>query len=152
MKMIITYFQNQKIGVCGELHPNKYDEYNLGKTNAVVLEMNLDSLLNAKVSTIKMAPISKFPSVQRDLAFLVSKEVLASELIKTIKYVGKGIVKDVNIFDVYEGSNIANNLKSVAISITYRKDDATLTDKEVSDVEEKIKFELTKVYKAELRG
>ena len=146
------YFQNQKIGVCGELHPNKYDEYNLGKTNAVVLEMNLDSLLNAKVSTIKMAPISKFPSVQRDLAFLVSKEVLASELIKTIKYVGKGIVKDVNIFDVYEGSNIANNLKSVAISITYRKDDATLTDKEVSDVEEKIKFELTKVYKAELRG
>ena len=77
---------------------------------------------------------------------------MASELIKTIKYVGKGIVKDVNIFDVYEGSNIANNLKSVAISITYRKDDATLTDKEVSDVEEKIKFELTKVYKAELRG
>ena len=138
--------------MCGELHPNKIEEYSLGKTNAVVLEMDLDALLNAKVSTIKMTPISKFPSVTRDLAFLVSKDVLAADLIKTIKFVGKGLVKDVNIFDVYEGANIANNLKSIAISIVYRKDDATLTDKEVSDVEERIKFELTKVYKAELRG
>ena len=61
-------------------------------------------------------------------------------------------ISDVRIFDVYEGANIAPTLKSIAISIVYRKDDATLTDKEVSDVEERIKFELTKVYKAELRG
>lgn len=146
------YFQNQLVGVCGELHPNKIDEYSLGKTNAVVLEMNLDLLLNAKVSTVKMNQISKFPSVQRDLAFLVSKDVLAKDLIKTIKYVGKGLVEDAFIFDVYEGSNIANNMKSIAISIIYRKEDGTLKDKEVIDVEERIKFELTKVYKAELRG
>ena len=53
---------------------------------------------------------------------------------------------------VYEGTNIASGMKSIAISIVYRKEDGTLTDKEVSDAEEKIKFELTKVYKAELRG
>ena len=146
------FFQNKLIGMCGELHPNKIEEYNLGKTNAVVLEMDLEALLNAKVSTIKMTPISKFPSVTRDLAFLVNKDVLAQDLIKTIKFVGKGLVKDVNIFDVYQGANIDANLKSIAISIVYRKDDATLTDKEVSDVEDRIKFELTKVYKAELRG
>ena len=146
------YFQNQLIGICGELHPNKLNEYNLGKTNAVVLEMNLDLLLNAKVSVNKMTPINKFPSVTRDLAFLANKEVLAKDLIKTIKYVGKGLVEEANIFDVYEGSNIANNMKSIAISITYRKADGTLTDKEVMEVEERIKFELTKVYKAELRG
>ena len=87
--------------------------------------MNLDLLLNAKVSTVKMNQISKFPSVQRDLAFLVSKDVLAKDLIKTIKYVGKGLVEDAFIFDVYEGSNIANNMKSVAISIIYRKEDGT---------------------------
>ena len=147
-----VYFQNQLIGMIGELHPNKINEYDLGKTKAVVLEMNLDGLLNAKVSVTKMTPISRFPNVTRDLAFLVNKSVMARDLIKTIKYVGKGLVEEANIFDVYEGANIANGMKSIAISIVYRKEDGTLTDKEVSDAEEKIKFELTKVYKAELRG
>lgn len=146
------YFQNQLIGVFGELHPNKISEYDLGKTNAVLLEMNLELLLNAKVSVTKMTPISKFPSVSRDLAFVVSKDVAIKDMIKTIKFVGKGLVEDAFIFDVYEGANIGENMKSVAISVVYRKEEGTLTDKEVNDVEEKVKFELTKVYKAELRG
>lgn len=145
-------FQNQVIGVCGELHPNKINEYDLGKTNAVVLEMNLDSLLNAKVSTIKMSPISRFPSVSRDLAFLVNKDIPVKDLIRSIKMIGKSLVRDAVVFDVYEGSHVATGKKSVAISVTYMSEDHTLNDKEIIDIEDKIKFELTKTYKAELRG
>ncbi len=144
-------FQNQVIGKFGELHPNQISAYDLGKTSAVVLEMNLDSLLSAKVSTTKMTPISRFPSVSRDLALLVDKSVVAKDLIKTIKVTGKGIVTDAEVFDVYEGENLAFNKKSIAISVTYSSDDHTLTDKEIVEVENRIKFELTKQHNAELR-
>ncbi len=146
------YFQNRVIGTFGELHPNQIAKYDLGKTNAVVLEMDLESLLNAKVSIAKMTPISRFPTVQRDLAFVVSRSVAVRDIIKTIKVAGKGIVSEANVFDVYEGKGIEDGYKSIAITITYRKDDATLTEKEVNDAETKIKLELTKAYKAELRG
>ena len=146
------YFQNKLIGVMGELHPLKIDEYDLGKNPVVVLEMKLDELLSSKVSITKMKPIPKFPSVSRDLAFVIKKDIDVKDIIKTIRVTGKGIVNNAEIFDVYEGNHIDKDKKSVAISITYQKDDGTLLDKEVSDVEDKIKFELSKIYKAELRG
>ena len=151
-KSVDIIFQNKVIGKFGELHPNKITEYDLGKTNAVVLEMELDALLDAKVSTVKMSPISRFPSVSRDLAFIVDKNILVRDILKTIKIVGRGLVNNAEVFDVYEGKGIPENKKSIAISVEYQKEDATLTDKEVNDVEEQIKFELLKTYKAELRG
>ena len=146
------YFQNQIIGRFGELHPNQIAAYDLGKTSAVVLEMNLDSLLSAKVSTVKMVPISRFPSVSRDLALVVDKSVVGRDLIKAIKVTGKGLVSEAQIFDVYEGEHVQEGKKSVAISVTYSSDDHTLTEKEITEMENRIKFELTKQFRAELRA
>ncbi|MCQ2087335.1 MAG: phenylalanine--tRNA ligase subunit beta [Bacilli bacterium] len=144
-------FQNQVVGTFGELHPNMYGAYDLGKTSCVVLEMNLESLLTAKVSVTKMAQFSKFPSITRDLALVVDKAVEVKDLIKTIKVEGKGVVVDAYVFDVYEGVHIVAGKKSVAISIVYQKSDSTLKDAEVNEVENKIKFALNKAYKAEIR-
>ena len=149
-KSAYVVFQNRPIGAFGELHPNAYKDFDFGKAKAYVLELDLEALLDAKVTINKMAPISKFPTVSRDLAFIVDKNVTAGELIKMIKVSGKGIVKDVNIFDVYEGSNIASNKKSVAINISL-SGDHTLTDKEIVDAMDKIKFELNKKFNIELR-
>ena len=146
------YFQNKLIGVFGELHPNKIDEYDLGKNSVVVLEMKLDEISSSKVSQIKMKPIPRFPYMSRDLAFVVNKDISVKDIIKTIRMTGKGIVTNAEVFDVYEGERIGENKKSIAISITYQKEDMTLTEKEVNDVEDKIKFELLKVYHAELRS
>lgn len=145
-------FQGQIVGIFGELHPQKVDEYDLGKNNVVVLELNLDLLLNAKVNNIKMMQLSKFPSIERDLAFIVDKGVLAKDIVHTIKMAGKGLVKDVQLFDVYSGKGIDENQKSMAFKITYRSDDHTLSDKEIVDVQDDIKFEITKSFKAILRG
>ena len=145
-------FQNKKIGVLGELHPNQIEKYDLGKTNAVVLEMDLEALLDAKVSETKMAPISKFPSVSRDLAFVLDAKIAAGDLVKAVKKVGGSYVVGCEVFDIYQGANIAEGKKSMAISVTYRKEDGTLTEKEVSDAEEKIKFELSRNFKAEIRS
>lgn len=144
-------FQNQVIGTFGELHPNKYNEYDLGKTSCVVLEMDLSALVSAKVSITKMVQYSKFPSITRDLALVVDKNVEVRDLIKTAKVEGKGVVIDAYVFDVYEGVHIQEGKKSVAISIVYQKSDSTLKDAEVNEVENKIKFALNKAYKAEIR-
>ena len=145
-------FQNKVIGRFGELHPNKISEYDLGKSSAVVLEMNLDSLLSAKVSITKMTPISRFPSVSRDLALVVKKEIEVRDLLKCIKMTGRGLVSEAHVFDVYEGEHIEEGKKSVAISVIYSSDDRTLSDKEIIEMENRIKFELTKQFGAELRG
>ena len=145
-------FQNQVIGVMGELHPNQIEKYDLGKTSAVALEMDLELLLAAKVSETKMSPISRFPSVSRDLAFVLDANISAGEVIKTIKTVGRGLVNNCEVFDVYQGTGIAEGKKSMALSVTYRKEDGTLTDKEIGDIEDKIKFELSRSYKAEIRS
>ena len=142
-------FQNLTVGVFGELHPLAAKEFGF-KSSCVVLELNLEPLLNAKVSISKMTPISRFPSVSRDLALIVDKSISAGEIIKQIKLSGKGLVKEANIFDVYEGENIIGNRKSVAVNLVIGKDE-TLTDKEIVDLLDKIKFDLAKTLKADLR-
>lgn len=149
-KSATILFQNQVIGVFGELHPIAKKELGFAKNNVLVLEMNISPLLEAKVSLTKMSPISRFPVVNRDLALLLSKDIPSSDIVRVIKKNGNGIVKDAKIFDVYEGENILKNLKSVAISITLGKE-GTLTDKEINDTLDKIKFELAKSLNAELR-
>ena len=145
-------FQNKKIGVLGELHPNQIERFDLGKTAAVVLEMDLEALLEAKVSETKMTQISRFPSVSRDLAFVLDANIAAGDLVKAVKKVGGSYVVGCEVFDIYQGTGIAEGKKSMAISVTYRKDEGTLTEKEVNDAEEKIKFELSRNFKAEIRG
>ena len=149
-KSAYIYFQNQIIGVFGELHPNQYNEFKFGKTNVVILELNLDSLLNAKVSINKMSPISRFPVVSRDLAFIIDKDIAISDILKVVKTSAKGMVKEASVFDVYEGSNMKQGYKSVAINISLGSDH-TLTDVEIVDAIDKIKFELNKKYNIELR-
>ena len=143
-------FQNQLIGVFGELHPNAYKDFEFGKSNVVVLEMNISPILEAKVSLAKMNPIPRFPLVSRDLAFIVSKDVNAADIIRVIRNAGKGIVKDVNIFDVYEQLANAMDKKSIAVNVLLGAD-RTLTDKEIVEAMDNIKFELNKKFNIELR-
>lgn len=143
-------FQNNVIGVVGELHPNAYNDFEFGKSPVVVCEINLTSIEEAKVSINKMSPISKFPVVNRDLAFIIDKNISSADIIRVIKTTAKGLVKDANVFDVYEGSNIKEGKKSIAISIALGSDH-TLTDKEIVDCMDSIKFELNKKYNIELR-
>ena len=114
--------------------------------------MNLEALLDAKVSETKMSQISRFPSVSRDLAFVLDASTPSSDIIRAVKKVGGSYVINCEVFDIYQGANIAEGKKSMAITVTYRKDDGTLTDKEIGDAEEKIKFELSRNFKAEIRS
>ena len=95
--------------------------------------------------------ISRFPYVKRDIAILVDKTVSASDVINLLKEeLGKGL-RDVRLFDVYEGKGIDSNKKSLALSLTFESQTATLTEEEIVEYADKSLNALRREFKAELR-
>lgn len=134
-------------GICGEIHPNFQKEYG----PCYVVNLNLDLLFNMKTPSTKMSQISKFPAVVRDYAFVVSKDILVGDIIRTIKKTGKNIVRNVDVFDIYKGEHLGQDLKSIAVSITYQDPTKTLKDAEINEVEQSLINLLSKTFNAELR-
>jgi phenylalanyl-tRNA synthetase beta chain len=79
-------------------------------------------------------PPPRFPAVRRDLALVIDREFPAAAVVATIRQVGNEMLEDVAVFDVYQGSSVASGKKSVALALTYRAKDRTLTDEEVNRV------------------
>ena len=123
---------NDIVGIIGKLHPS------LQKDDVYVLEINLDKLLDKKVGKMKYKEISKFPSVKKDLAVIVDKDVEAEEIAKQIKKAAGSLLIDSKVFDVYTGEGIEENKKSMAYSLEFGAQDRTLTDEEINAILEKI--------------
>ncbi len=123
---------NDIIGIVGKLHPS------VEKEAVYVLEINLDRLLAKKTGKMKFKEISKYPTIKKDLAILIDKTIISDEIAKLIKRVGGPLLNSIEIFDVYEGKNIPRGKRSIAYSLSFGKQDRTLTDEEVNSVMEKI--------------
>lgn len=130
----------KSIGTFGKIHPSIQAKEDLNDT--FILELDLDEVIKANKKEIKFEPISKFPSVSRDIAIVVDKKVTAKEIIDLIKQTGKKMLTNVEIFDIYEGEKIDVNTKSIAISLTFTNPEGTL---EASDVDKKISSILTRL-------
>ena len=134
----------KKIGIIGRVHPR------LLKDEVYVFEISISSLIG-KIKPIKYKEVSKYPSIDKDMAFIIDKDIMAEDIIKTIKKAGGRSLKGVGVFDVYQGKNIVDNKKSIAFSLEFCLDDRTLTDEEVSVLFNKIIDEIKDKYKAILR-
>ena len=82
--------------------------------------------------------VSKFQAVERDFAFIVNKDVKASQLISLIKSCDSQLIISIDIFDVYEGNNIEQNKKSIALSVKMQSMEKTLDEKTIEDISQKI--------------
>ena len=134
----------KKIGIIGKVHPN------ITKKEIYVFEVNLDDLYG-KTSKLKYKEAFKYPSIQKDMAFILDKSIDVSEVIKTIKKASNKTLQDISVFDVYEGENIDSSKKSVAFSLVFNGVTRTLTDDEVMDVFNKIIDKVVSTHNAELR-
>lgn len=105
----------------------------------------------AKKVKVKYKDIPKFPEVRRDLALLVDEETNYSEIKEIASRAERKLLKDINLFDVYEGKNLASGKKSYAVSFKFRDDSKTLNDKDVDKMMGKIISSLEHQLKAELR-
>ena len=132
------------IGIIGKVHPS------ITKKDIFVFELALDSIYG-KTSKLKYKEAFKYPSISKDMAYILDRNILVSDIIKTIKRTAGKILREVNVFDVYEGENIDFNKKSVAFKLVFNGVDRTLTDEEVMEEFNKIIDKVVSTYNAELR-
>jgi phenylalanyl-tRNA synthetase beta chain len=140
----------QIFGIVGQVHPLMEKKYDIKQT--MVAEIDLKYLLSLKTSKLKFVNPPQYPSITRDIALVIDRKVMANDLVKQIKKVGKAIVKSAEVFDVYQGSNLGENQKSVAISITYQDFTKTLSEDNVKLVHSEILYSLETIFKAKLRS
>lgn len=149
-----VYIGKDLIGLMGEIHPLYANE--VGLKHAVMAELDLDQILDTKKSKIRFTPVSKYPAVYRDLAFVVEKDLPASKIVEVIKRSGKlgkeSIVKNVDVFDVYEGEHVGEHEKSIALTMTFQSDVQTLDDKTITTIFNSIIDAIVNQCKATLRS
>lgn len=143
------YRNNEKIGIIGALHPSIVQNLDLSK-NTFVFELALDKLEPARLP--RYVEVSKFPEIRRDIAIFVDRSVPVQSIQDTIIRTAGELLKEVNLFDVYQGRNVGDNRKSLALSLTLQHSSRTLVDEEVADLMERILVELKDSFAAELRG
>lgn len=136
---------NDVVGIIGKIHPMK------AKENIFVFEINLDKLLSKPVEKMKYKEISKYPTVNKDLAIVVDKKVSSQEIETVIRKSVGELLSNIKVFDVYKGENIGENKVSIAYSISLTPKDKTLTEEEINSTLEKIIKDLNKKLGAELR-
>ncbi len=138
----------EQIGWMGMLHPTL--EKQLGFDTPIFLfELDQNLLLNKRISLFN--PLSKYPSVRRDLALIVKEEIAAFEVINSIKDCNEAMLQDVVIFDVYRGQGIAEGYKSIALSLHLQNDIQTLTDSEIDAILNRVLNTLTNKIGVRLR-
>ncbi|MBD8026275.1 phenylalanine--tRNA ligase subunit beta [Ureibacillus sp. Re31] len=142
------FLDGEKIGLIGGLHPTERKQYDLKET--YVAELNLKAILAATVEDLVYAPVPRFPAMTRDIALELDRSKPAGEIVEIIRQAGTKLLKEVKVFDVYEGEKMEAGKKSVAFSLTYFDPERTLTDDEVVNAHNKVLKVLTEAG-AELR-
>ncbi|MEH7248793.1 phenylalanine--tRNA ligase subunit beta [Neobacillus niacini] len=139
-----------RIGFVGQVHPNMQKELDLKDT--YVFELSLKAVLEEAAAALRYEAIPRFPSITRDIALVVDKETVAGVLKDIIQGAGGKLLKEVNVFDLYEGDRMEEGKKSIAYSLKYMDPERTLTDEEVTKVHTQVLEALKTQAGAVLRG
>ena len=118
------YLDDTFLGVIGEVHPS------LCKEEIYVCEISLNKLMQ-EIKPLKYVAASIYPEIVKDVAFVVDKSLPVEEIMAEIKKVGKEILTNISIFDVYTGPNVLETEKSVAFKLTFQSNNRTLQEEEV---------------------
>ena len=121
------------------------------KQEVFFADFNWDAIIKLVSGKIKYTEISKFPEVRRDLALLVDEQVSFESIYSVAKQAEKSLLKDVSLFDVYEGNNLPEGKKSYAVSFMLQDSSKTLTDEQIDKIMNKIRQNLEKETGAQLR-
>ncbi|MEJ5273461.1 MAG: phenylalanine--tRNA ligase subunit beta [Spirochaetota bacterium] len=132
----VIYHENTFIGLFGEIHPDIAKFFDI-KNRVSIFSCYLDSFIKFKGNIKKFSPISKFPDINFDLAFVVPLKTYVGEIIKLIKNVDKNIRK-VELFDIFQGGNLPTDKKSIAFNITVNSFERTLNSEDEQNIIKKI--------------
>ena len=144
------HYSDTEIGTIGKVSKEVMDGYELEK-KAYILELYIEPLSSLVVWEKKFTPLARFPSVRRDISIIVNRSTDTAILINIVREMGKDLVESVDIFDAYQGKQIAPQEKAMALRISYRSDKRTLTDDEVNKIHEEVIEEICRQTGGRLR-
>lgn len=127
----VILVDKEEVGIIGRIHPSTVKE------DVYVFELELNKLIK-EVKPIKYKASSIYPVINKDISIVTNINTTSLELEKIIKKSGGRLLTDISVFDVYTGSNVGENEKSIAYSLTFNDPTRTLTDEEVMNVFNKI--------------
>ena len=139
------------IGLIGGLHPTT--EKIVGLKETYVMEMDLQILLESAMTkpALQYAAVPRFPGMSRDIALILNRETTAGEVKAVIESANVKLLKNIHVFDVYEGDKMPEGKKSVAFSLIYLDPAHTLTDEEVVAAHNKVLKALATIDGLEVR-
>lgn len=136
-RQALIKYRGTVVGYLGEVHPEVLDNYDIG-TKTYIAVIDLPAVLPFTTFDRKYTGIAKFPAVSRDLSMVVPKSVLVGDIERIIAQRGGKTLEHYELFDIYEGSQIKEGYKSVAYSVTFRAQDRTLEENDISAAMKKI--------------
>lgn len=134
---------NTFVGYIGMINPN------ITKEEIFVMELNIDKLKLLKVRNIKYKEISKYPTIEKDVSFILDKNIKSYDVLNTIKKTNKTI-SNVKVFDLYKDNSIGNDKVSLGFNITFMDQNKTLTDEEVTTYFNTLIEEVLKTYEGSI--
>jgi phenylalanyl-tRNA synthetase beta chain len=138
------------VGWVGDVHPLVAQGWDLA--GIATFELDLDAVIAKAESVPRYEDLTSFPELREDIALVVDASVPAATVLASVRAAGGKLLARAEVFDVYRGEQIAAGRTSLAIALTFRAKDRTLTDADVAPVREKIVARLAKDVGGELRG
>jgi len=140
------------VGVVGEVDPQTLEAYELPHERVGWLELDVEKLAAAPRRSIVARPVSRFPSSDVDLAFVVGDAVPAADIEGALRRAAGDMCESVELFDVYRGAGVTEGSRSLAYRLRFCALDRTLTDSEVAELRAQCIREVEGRYQATLRG
>lgn len=128
---------NEKIGFLGEISPKILENLKI-ENKVTVFDIDFEKLSKLVSEEHEYQPISRFPAAIRDLAILVPQGVKVEEVLNKIENTGGLLIRDIDLFDIYEGEEISEGKKNLAFHLIYQAEDRTLSSAEIEEIQEKI--------------
>jgi len=144
------FVNNKETGFLGALHPEIAENNDL-KQDIYLAELNLEVFFSAASLIPSFKQLPRFPSVYRDVAFVVPQSTRAGDILQEIKELGGVLLEDIKLFDVYSGKQVPEGRISIAFALTFRHSERTLKDEEIDNILGAIEKQLSQKYNAALR-
>ncbi len=141
---------DQILGWIGQLDAKIANQYEI-KSKTGFFELDFSSLAKLADEQKEYSPPSKYPAIVRDLALIVDFDVKVVQIMNLINSAGGKLIRDIDLFDMYQGENLPDGRKSLAFHIIYQSDEHTLTDQEVNQIHQKVIQALEKETNWEVR-
>jgi phenylalanyl-tRNA synthetase beta chain len=142
----------RQIGWMGELVPQIIAAFDMrGDWPVIAAQIDLETVIPMIPEGRSMIPVSAFPAIHEDIALIVEKDLAAADVAELIQRSGGFLLRDVTLFDVFEGGSIPTGKKSLAYHLVFQSPDKTLTDKTVRKQRERIVKQLAHHFGAKLR-